>query len=609
MINSNVQPADLDSSLPPQTRLKLVSSEIPDFESKVTNLLNELRKENLTLSKPLAEVLTCRGFSEPAKVKDFLSPTLKNNLPNPFTMLGAIKAAEILADAVISKNSKPKKITIFTDFDVDGISSGAQLLLFLHEIGASVSSYTPNRFTEGYGLSAEAVKKIAANGAEILVTVDCGISNKKELLLAKKLGLETVVIDHHQVLEMPEAGAIINPCQEGCPFHSYQLSAAGLVWMFLLVLRKGILEHKDFISFKEEVLKGDELPNPKDFLDLAALGTICDMVPLSGPNRLIALRGLEALTKSERPGLKSLIEVSGVKIKDNFSSGQVSFMLGPRINAAGRVGEGKDVIELLSTKNPHNAKSIAQKIELQNKKRQKLEKEGLKTSLFKAEQHINDYGISVFDESFHLGVIGIIAQRLVQKFHKPAIVMAPASKEEKDLIKGSVRSVKAFDVAASLGKLSEYLISFGGHRAAGGFSLKRENLADFEKAFLELTQATLSAEDLVPLVTADTELLFKTIDFNLVEALKKLEPFGTGNPAPVFLSKNISVDSVRTLASEHLKLQLSSSGRKLTAVAWKFAGNPLLQKDRVLDIAYAIEVNQWKGISNLQLNIKEVWPV
>ena len=582
---------DSESAIP--TKLVFGSQDIENFETKSKNLVKAL-----SISPRIAEILVCRGVETESDAREFISPSLKNSLPDPFNMKNIREAAELVVESIQGN----EKITVFTDFDVDGLSSGAQLVLFLQRCGAQVGSYTPNRFSEGYGLSVSAVEKIAKTGTKLLVTVDCGISNNKEILLARKLGLKTIILDHHLPQELPKADVVVDPAQEGCPFQSYKLAAAGLVWLFLIVLRSVMRER--------ELAIVEDIPDPKEFLDLAALGTICDMVPLFGINRLIAYRGLQALSVAKRPGLQALKKVCSVKPGKRFTSGHVGFMLGPRINAAGRVGEGKVVIELLTTESSKKASSLAKSVDRQNSQRQKYEKNGLEDSLRILDEEKLGSAIVVYGESLHLGVIGIIAQRLVEQYNRPSIVMAPADSASQDcdgLIKGSARSFAGFNIVEAFEELATYLETFGGHAAAGGFSLKSKNLEPFKNAFLELANERLSADDLRPIQRVDVEVPLSEIDYDFVTSLSCLEPFGYGNPAPVFFASGLEIESVKDLSGDHLKLLLSATGRTVAAVAWKFAGHPLLVKGNMVSVAYVPEINTWNGVSSVQLNLKEVW--
>ena len=292
---------------------------------------------NLNVHPVIVQILQGRGVDSEEDIKAFLAPSFKDHLPDPFTIKGIEKAAEVILGSI--KNSE--SITVLNDYDVDGISAGSQLVLFLKALGAKVSSYTPNRFVDGYGLSMGVVEKLKNVSTELLITVDCGISDSKEIAQAKKYGMKTVVVDHHIPHEIPEADVIVDPAQDGCPFQEYQMSAAGLVWMLIIVLRRQ--------AISDGIIEEDKISNPKEYLDLAALGTICDMVPLVGPNRLIASRGLEVIRKSNRLGLKALLEVSGANLNKRFGAGHVGFMIGPRINAVGRLGNASEVVELFTT--------------------------------------------------------------------------------------------------------------------------------------------------------------------------------------------------------------------------------------------------------------------
>jgi len=576
-----------------------------EFRSDSKNILDadtQALSQKLGVHPVIVQILKGRGLESEKDISAFLAPSLKEHLPDPFQIKGIVDAAKL----IISSIKDSKKITVLNDYDVDGISAGSQLVLFLKALGANVSSYTPNRFTDGYGLSMGIVHKLQQLGNEVLITVDCGISDTKEIDQAKKYGMKTIVVDHHIPHEIPAADVVVDPAQEGCPFADYQMSAAGLVWMLLIVLRReavssGLVETKD-------------VPNPKDFLDLAALGTICDMVPLTGPNRIIASRGLEVIRQVERLGLKALIEVSGANLNKRFGAGHVGFMIGPRINAAGRLGNASEVVELFTTEDSIRAKSIAKSMDTKNKQRQKIEAESLERALAIIEEDggiESRSSIAVYDESFHAGVIGIVAQRLVEKFYKPAAVMAPSEsvegKEIKLVIKGSVRSIAGFNVASALESAEGLLMNYGGHKAAGGFSLRPENLESFKQAFDDVAKDVLSEDDFIRTQKVDLSIPLKEINFDFVEQLNSIAPFGMGNPTPVIMSEKVIVESVTALSKEHLRLRFAQGTYKVGAVGWKMGGHPLLFKGSEVSIAYCPEINTYQGVSSVQLNIKEVW--
>ncbi len=557
----------------------------------------------LGLSSVAARVLFARGINSVSAARDFLAPTFKDHLPSPEGIKNIGAAVDILCNAI----STGEPITVFTDFDVDGLTSGSQLLSFLRKVGAKVRSYTPNRFNEGYGLSLAAIEKLAKEGTKLLVTVDCGISNHDEILLAKKRGLKVVVIDHHQPHDLPKADVIVNPAQDGCPFQHYRLAAAGLVWMVLIVLRKELRERG--------IVPAESIPDPKHFLDLAALGTICDMVPLVGVNRLIASRGLEAIRSTTRIGLIALKNVAGADNNKPLNVGHIGFQIGPRINAVGRLGDAGDVIELFTTENSIRAQSLADGMNHLNDRRRKVE-DSVKEqclNLIRENSEIASRGaFALFGEDFHVGVIGIVAQRLVEEFYRPSAVMGLGESVKKGeiirVIKGSVRSIKGFHVAEALQALSPLLISHGGHAEAGGFTLACDKLEEFTAGFIELAERVVSAEMRRREVTADLEVTLKEIDFDVVRDLQRLGPFGVGNPSPTLITTNLDVLSVVSIGEKHLKVQLTDGVHHGTALAWSALGHPHLRKGMRVTVAHQPDINSYKGISTVQLIIKHAWP-
>lgn len=559
-------------------------------------------QEGTTSKSLVSRILAARGFDSREAINSFLSPTLQNGLRDPFGIKDIDKAIEYILDAV----RRSLSVTIFTDFDVDGLTSGAQLYLALKAIGANVSCYTPNRFSEGYGLSRLAVHRIVEAKTGLLITVDCGITSREEVALAKRQGLNVIILDHHLPQgEVPNADAIINPKQDGCTFVDRELSAAGLVWLLVVALRT---------ELKKKTPQLAEKIDPKEYLDLAALGTICDMVPLVGLNRVIAHRGLEAIARSERPGIIALKKIAGLGEKKEISAGHVGFQIGPRINAVGRMGDASEVLELLITEDSNVAKRLAESTEFLNRKRKQIEDEVRKECMRQVRDGnlaADSRAFAIYSEEFHLGVIGIAAQRVVEQFTRPACVMCPAKVEEngkvKLVIKGSVRSIEGFHVAQILAKLDEHLLSHGGHAKAGGFSLLPENLQKFSSAFIEIAEQTLSEDDCCKEVSIDTVVTFAELTHAAVEELTRLAPFGIGNPTPVFLSRNVEVISVSSIMDSHLKVRFKQGKQTVESICWDFRGHPLLTKGRIVDIAYTPEINKYQGISAVQLSLKEVW--
>lgn len=591
---------ELPAHLPAPSRISIRSLDDSDVSERVARISEELSVSNVT-----ARILVGRGYDTPESAKAFLYPTLREHLPDPSQILNIAQAADLIIQSVESG----EQITVYSDFDVDGLSSGSQLDLFLSSLGARVNHYTPNRFTEGYGLVKSAVEKLAQAGTQLLVTVDCGVTNAAEIKLAKQFGMKVVVVDHHQVQELPEADVVVDPAQDGCPFQEHKLCAAGLVWMLCIVIRRQLGKEK----LEELKAQGHEPIDVKSLLDLAALGTICDMVPLVGVNRVIASRGIEALRDTKRPGLVALKEAAGVDNQKRFGSGHVSFAIGPRINAAGRLEDPNQVFELLITKSMQKAKKIAKRINKLNKERRSVE-ESVRLSCVEL---VNETGLNarggfaIYDQDFHAGVIGIVAQRLVEQFHKPSAVMTlgemQQGKETIPVIKGSVRSIRGFHVAQALAECGEFLLKHGGHEAAGGFSLKVEDLEAFQEKFISLAEQKLSKDDFVRKRTADVEVTLEELSFDVANELLLLQPFGTGNPSPLLVARDVQVESVQSLGNGHLKLRFAQGDSKVTAVAWRFRGHPLLARGKRASIAFQAEINAYKGLSTVQLNIREVW--
>ena len=576
------------------------TSELADFDLVCGRLAALLKLSPITI-----KILVSRGIVDEAQARAFLVPSLREHIPDPHAIKNIESAAEMILDSV----SKKERITVYCDFDVDGTSAGAQLYLFLRALGANVGTYTPSRFVEGYGLVSSAVERLAANGTQLLITADCGINSHNELRLARKLGMKSIVVDHHLPSGEAPADIVVDPAQEGCPFQEYKLAAAGLVWMLLIVLRKRAAALVEAGMLK---LPG-ALPDPKDYLDLAVLGTVCDMVPLVGLNRVIASRGIEALKRSTRAGITALKNVAGVAANPKFGAGHVAFNLGPRINAAGRLGDANEVIELLTTDDSLKAKSIAERIDRLNEKRKAIEEEVRLQCIERilTEKLTDSAAFALYGKTFHVGVIGIAAQRIVEQFYRPTAVMAPGEVTIRGkavpVIKGSVRSVKGFHVADTLHKLSGLLLSGGGHAEAGGFSVLPDKLEEFSTKFIEHAAEQLGTAVPERKRYADAEVMLGQVNFDLVNELSSLAPFGVGNPSPLLVASQVEIESVTSLSAGHLRLILRGGGSQIVGMAWGMQGHPLLKKGAEINIAFIPELNSYRGITSVQLNIQEIW--
>jgi single-stranded-DNA-specific exonuclease len=532
-----------------------------------------------------AKILAARGFSAGTQLENFLEPSLAQGLPDPINLKNVFAAAGLIRDYLAIN----KKIALCCDFDVDGLSGGAMIADFIRAIGGEIQVFVPDRFKEGYGLNMRMIKEAAEKGCELLITVDYGTTNDKELKEARELGLKSIVIDHHHIAgELPAADIFINPHQTGCGFADRTLCAAGLAWYLLVTLRKVMPEQCKNIDVRE-------------YLELACLGTICDMVPLQGANRVIAKRGLEKLSTSQRPGIIALKDVA--RLYGSIKGTHVGFGIGPRINAAGRMLSGELVIELLTTKDSKKALDIAKKLDELNQARQNTEVL-IKDRALKAVAEASElpWGIVVWDENFHTGVIGIVAQRLTEAYYRPSAVCGADGK----VYKGSVRGIKGLSVVEALAKVGHLLIKFGGHEGAGGFAIEAEKLPEFKIAFNEACRELMLNIPHEPSVNADTEVELEEINEELVNELNIFAPFGIANPAPQLLLNDLIVHDVKVLKNQHTKVVLTDSKRKVDALLWQETKHPALYKGAKVKIICKPEVNAYFGNRSLQLVLQAV---
>ncbi len=533
----------------------------------------------------VGRILAARKHKPGDELSSYLKPELKTGLPNPAALKNLAEASKLIADVHRGGGS----IAICCDFDVDGLSGGSIVHDFFNAAGVSSKVFVPDRFVDGYGLNEKTVREIAAQGFQLLLTIDFGTTNVKEILAAKALGLKTVVVDHHHISGTnPPADVFINPHQEKCGFAKGVACAAGLAWYLVVGLKR---------ELKAEVI------DARNYLDLACLGTICDMVPLVGLNRVIAKKGLQLLSDSKRPGLRALRNVIG--IKGNVGCSDVSFGIGPRLNAAGRIVHGELVVELLTTSDSVKADKLARQLNELNAERQDVEAQ-VKEEAIKIVEKSGGPGWAnvVWNPEFHTGVIGIVAQRLVEHFYRPSAVMGM---DTPGIFKGSVRGIKGFSVVEALSGCSEHLLKFGGHEGAGGFSVKEENLEKFKNAFVEECRKRLEKIETEPFVDADTEATLPEITVDLVHELSGLAPFGMGNPAPLVLLKNLRVVEVRSLSQgAHLKALFSDGKRFISGVMWRQPSHPALRPNSTVDIVFRPEVNTFNGVTELQANLQAV---
>jgi single-stranded-DNA-specific exonuclease len=545
--------------------------------------------ERLKISPLLARLITLRGLSDAEAARRFLSSSLSKDLPSPFAMTDMEAAVRRVVEAI----EKKQQIGVWGDYDVDGTTGASVLVSFLREIGATPVYHVPHRIEEGYGLNSEGLRQLKGRGVDLVITVDCGISNAREVAAANELGLDIVVVDHHQPPEeLPAAVAVVNPHRSDCGFPDKGLCAAGLAFYLIIGLRARLREHGWFAG------AGD--PDIRRYLDIVTLGTIADMVPLKGVNRTLIRRGLIELANSTRPGVVALKQVSSIPAGE-VSAGQVGFRLGPRINAAGRVDYGIKVVELLTTHSNDVALKIALELDAHNNQRRALEAEVLGHALAQAEAAIDDggrYSLVLAGDGWHPGVLGIVASRVVERFHRPTVVIGFNQAEGK----GSARSIRGFHMVEGLRRCADILEKFGGHEFAGGLSIKPECLGLFTERFEAAARHDLAPEDLQPRLEIDAQLDFSAIDMPLLREVEILQPFGIGNPEPVFMTGGAEVCE-RKLFSAGIRLRLRQGDRVIGGVMFGAGDDfPGMPGER-LDVAYRLSENNWNGVSSVELKI------
>ena len=541
-------------------------------------------QEKYGLNKLLATILVNRNITTEEKIRLFLKPT-RHDFYNPFLITDMEKAVERIIKAI--KNQE--KVTIYGDYDVDGITSITVLKSFLKDRGLDVNFYIPNRLDEGYGLNKEAIDKILDNGCELMITVDCGISAIDEIEYANSLGIETIITDHHEPgANLPNALAVIDNKRKDSTYPFRELAGVGVVFKLIQA-----------IAIKLEVKEEEYLK----YLDIVCVGTISDIVPLIDENRVIAKLGLLLISQTKNIGLRSIIKSSGYTKVD---SNTISFGIAPRINACGRMGKAEEALELLLSPNINYVNDLNQKLNEHNKTRQETEKNIFESAIKQIEeQHLDKNNtIIVGGENWHNGVIGIVSSKITEMYFKPSILL---SFEENGMGKGSGRSIPGFDLYDALMKCNDTIEKFGGHSMAVGVTIKKENFEKFKKEFEEIAKQS-HTDEIVPIIQVDSKIDLKDINKEMVESLKSLEPFGEANRMPIFIFKNLKIDSIRSLSEgKHLKLTLKDNNIIINGIGFNL-GNLAIEYtigDKV-DIVGVLEINHFNGEENLQINIKDM---
>nr|WP_321256149.1 single-stranded-DNA-specific exonuclease RecJ [uncultured Pseudodesulfovibrio sp.] len=545
--------------------------------------------EELSVSPLIVEILWNRGLTDVEEMDKFLSPLLRH-MANPAEIPGLTQAVEVLAQGL----AEGRTLAVWGDYDVDGITATAVIKEFFAMHDMEIMHHLPNRMEEGYGMNVPGVEHLHEQGATMLLTVDCGISDMEPVARARELGMTVIVSDHHLPgEEMPDAHAICDPRLEdggSCD----DLAGVGVAFMLMVALNK--------------LLPGDPV-DVRPLLDLVALGTIADIVKLTGQNRILVKNGLLLIKEAKRPGMAALKVVSDYERGAELGAGQIGFNLAPRINAAGRMGDPTKALNLLLAKDFDTAMPIAEELNAINMERRRQEQEISDQAFEQAESMRHMAGLVLYGEDWHPGIIGIVASRVVEKFYRPTLILCSPEASE-GLLKGSGRSIAEFNLYEGLKAVSGVLVGFGGHKQAAGMSLEAENLTALREQFNQHVIDTLGPEPLTPTLKLDHELGFSNINNTLLQELELLQPFGMGNPEPVFATQPITVAEHRTFGREHehvkLVLQDKETGAKFPGKAWRMGSSlPRDIQGRTMRFAFTPKIDRYRGIPKIDLRIRD----
>ncbi|MEM7329681.1 MAG: single-stranded-DNA-specific exonuclease RecJ [Pseudomonadota bacterium] len=545
----------------------------------------------------LARLLAPRGI-EPEQVDTFLNPTLRALFPDPTSFQDMMLAARLTLDAIIAG----KQVTVFADYDVDGGTSSAILARYFRAWGREIGLYVPDRLTEGYGPSPEAFRSLKESGADLVITVDCGAAATAALAEAEAIGLPVIVIDHHLMGKTPPAcAALVNPNRADDTSGQGHLAAAGVVYVFVAALNK--------LAREQDIAPADGLPDILNWLDLCALGTLCDMSPLQGANRAFVKQGLKILERGQNPGLRALADIAGIgKIESVYHA---TFVLGPRLNAGGRVGDPWLAAKLLATDDRAEAIALAERLHAHNDERKAVESAILEQATAAAQKQLEanpETGVLIAaGEGWHPGVIGIVAGRLKDRFHLPAIVIG-WGQGLGPVAKGSARSVRGVNIgdAISAAAKAGIILSGGGHAMAGGLSLEPDQLdgltAWMQDHMIEFKEERAAARELA----IDATLALTQVTTDTYDLIQTIGPFGQGAPEPVFAIQNVEITHTRPIGENHLKLTIEDAGARIEALVWRCLGTPLgdalLQRGRV-HLAGRLKENVWNGRRSAQFEV------
>ena len=553
-----------------------------EFYDTDEELVQKLSQE-LKVSSILITILMNRKITDPEKIRIFLNPTRKD-FYNPFLLNDMQIAVERILKAIEQK----EKVMIYGDYDADGITSITVLKKFLEERGLIVDYYIPNRLEEGYGLNKNAIEKIAKQKYSLMITVDCGISAIEEIKLANNLGIETIITDHHETVEtLPEAIAVVDPKRKDNTYPFRDLAGVGVVYKLIQALSIRLdLDEKEFLKY----------------LDIVCIGTISDIVPLVDENRVIAKLGLKLIERTKNKGLKRLIEACNYT---SIDANMISFGVAPRINACGRMGFQEEAIRLFLSNDEDEVTTITKKLNEYNKERQDTEKKIFEEAISKIqkEKMQENNCIILGGENWHHGVIGIVSSKITDMYFKPSLLIC----FEGDMGKGSGRSIPGFDLHHALMETGDYLEKFGGHSMAVGLSVKKEKFEEFKKKFEELAKES-SIQEIIPVIYIDEEITMKEMTLELMQELKQLEPFGEKNKEPLFMLRNVKIDSIRTLSEgKHMKLTLKEGIYLIECIGFNLGH--LAEDYRIgdkVDVVGNLAENHYQNQTKVQIVLQDI---
>jgi len=541
--------------------------------------------QKYNLSPLISRILINKGIEN---IEQYLNPTL-DKLHDPFLMKDMDKAVERLKTAVENR----EKVLVFGDYDVDGTTSTALLVLVLQELGLEPDFYIPNRENEGYGLSVTGINLAVNKGVNVILTCDCGINAIDEVEYARSKNIDVVITDHHEPMEiLPNGLAIVDPKRKDCEYPFKELCGAGVAFKFL----QALITKFDF-------------PEEKLFkhLDLVAIGTAADIVPLVDENRVLTSEGLKRMSKTRKLGIQALLKVSNFSKNQMIRVSNIVFGAAPRINAAGRLDEASQAVKLLISENPNEAGIIAQNLDKINLERRNIERktvDAAEMELKYSHDLEKDKIIILYKEGWHQGVIGIVASKLKELYNRPVIMISI----DKGVGRGSGRSIESFDLHSAMQECSEYLENYGGHVMAAGMTIKEENIEAFVQKMKKVANEKITDEMLLPVLKIDSEVSFLDINQININFLNQMAPFGPANMRPKLVARNITISGMpRIIGEKHVKFRACQNKIVISAIGWKLGEYyEMLISNKPLDIAFVIEENEYRGLREIQLNIKDI---